>query len=149
MTTDTTTTTPEPEFADWDAFFAEQPEPERDGMPYRLLGKERRLPSSLGTVFVLQANRVQRSTDPGDVRSLLGYVVGPDTLDDMLDAGMTDEQFETVLLWATENVKRPGSLSMAAAAEEYRRREAVKAGQGKAAAPQRKRKRKKRSSGRR
>lgn len=119
------------EFADFDAFFAEQPEPERTGPPFRLYGREWRLPERLGGMFAMLVQRMQASNDPADVRTLIGYLFGRDALDTFIANGMEDAQFSTLLLWATANVRQPGSLSIADADAARRRQEAAKGKAGK------------------
>lgn len=117
--------------ADFDAFFAEQAEPKRRGLPLRLFGRTYTLPPSLPALYMLQLHRVQNSARPEDVRRLLSSLFGPDAVDDWADHGMDDRQLAIVLMWATANTAQPGSLSMEQAAAEYDRREAAKAGKAK------------------
>ncbi|MFE0877318.1 hypothetical protein ACFW4X_21085 [Streptomyces smyrnaeus] len=114
------------QFADFDAFFAEQPEPVRTGMPFRLYGREWRLPRELGGMFALLVQRLQASKNPEDVRTLVGYLFGRDALDTFVAHGMDDPQFGTLLLWATENIRKPGSMTVAEADAERQRRDAAK-----------------------
>lgn len=119
------------EVADFDAFFAEHAEPERTGVPLRLYGRTYVLPPSLPALFTLQLHRVQHSARPDDIRRLLASLFGPDAVDHWTERGMTDRQLGIVLLWATANVAKPGSVSMERAAQMYDEREQAKA-QGKA-----------------
>lgn len=122
------------EVADFDAFFAEQAEPEKQGQPVLLFGRTYTLPPSLPALFTLQLQRVQHSARPDDIRRLLGSLFGPDAVDHWTETGMTDRQLGIVLVYATSNVAEPGSVSMERAAELYDQREKAKAGaQGKAA----------------
>ncbi|MBC9714079.1 hypothetical protein H9Y04_16060 [Streptomyces sp. TRM66268-LWL] len=140
----------EVEVADFDAFFAEQAEPERRGVPLKLYGRTYVLPPSLPALFTLQLHRVQHSARPDDIRRLLGSLFGPDAVDHFSEAGMSDRHLGIVLLWATANVAEPGGVSMERAAQLYDEREAAR---GKAAArqsrPRPKGKGKPRSSGKR
>lgn len=118
------------EVADFDAFFAEQAEPELKGVPLRLYGRTYTLPPTLPALFTLQLHRVQHSARPEDIRRLLGSLFGPDAVDHWTEAGMSDRHLGIVLLWATANVAEPGVVSMERAAQLYDEREATK---GKAA----------------
>ncbi|MDX3063412.1 hypothetical protein PV518_14675 [Streptomyces sp. ND04-05B] len=118
------------EVADFDAFFAEQAEPETKGHPLKLYGRTYVLPPSLPALFTLQLHRVQHSARPEDIRRLLGSMFGPDAVDHWTEAGMSDRHLGIVLLWATANVAEPGVVSMERAAQLYDEREDAK---GKAA----------------
>ncbi|MEU1020258.1 hypothetical protein [Streptomyces sp. NPDC005898] len=118
------------EVADFDAFFAEQAEPEPKGVPLRLYGRTYTLPATLPALFTLQLHRVQHSARPEDIRRLLGSMFGPDAVDHWTEAGMSDRHLGIVLLWSTANVAEPGTVSMERAAQLYDEREAAK---GKAA----------------
>ncbi|MGW7514781.1 hypothetical protein ACWGJ2_04235 [Streptomyces sp. NPDC054796] len=120
------------EIADFDAFFAEQAEPEKPGIPLRLYGRTYTLPGSLPALFTLQLQRVQNSARPEDVRRLLSSLFGPDAVDEWSERGMSDRHLGIVLLWGTANVAEPGSVSMERAAELYDERKQAKAAQGKA-----------------
>ncbi|WP_154685906.1 hypothetical protein [Streptomyces himastatinicus] len=120
----------EVEVADFDAFFAEQAEPERQGVPLKLYGRTYVLPPTLPALFTLQLHRVQHSARPDDIRRLLGSLFGPDAVDHWTEAGMDDRRLGIVLLWSTANVADPGAVSMERAARLYDEREAAK---GKAA----------------
>ncbi|MFF9034031.1 hypothetical protein ACF090_00975 [Streptomyces sp. NPDC014892] len=115
-----------PEVADFDAFFAEQAEPERKGVPLRLYGRTYTLPPTLPALFTLQLHRVQHSARPDDIRRLLGSLFGPDAVDHWTEAGMDDRRLGIVLLWSTANVADPGTISMERAAQLYDEREAAK-----------------------
>jgi hypothetical protein len=141
--------------ADFDQFFAEQAEPRR-GLPLRLFGRTYTLPPSLPALYMLQLHRVMHSARPEDMRRLLASLFGPEAVDEWAEAGMSDRQLAIVLMWATANVAKPGSLTMQQAAAEYDKREAAKAGkaQGPATATRPKKNRPKgkgkpRNSGRR
>lgn len=120
-----------PELADFDAFFAEQAEPEPKGVPLRLYGRTYTLPGTLPALFTLQLHRVQHSARPEDIRRLLSSLFGPDAVDHWTEHGMSDRQLGIVLLWSTANVADPGAVSMERAAQLYDEREQAKA-QGKA-----------------
>ncbi|MEU3097216.1 hypothetical protein ABZ690_21140 [Streptomyces sp. NPDC006967] len=140
---------------DFDAFFAEEVDKgERPRQPLTVCGKTYILPDSLPLMFTLSAERVQQSSSVDDVRKMLAPLFGRSALDDWADGGMTDRQFRIVLVYAAANVRAPGSLTMAAAAELHDEQEAAKA-EGKAAGPNRAARRstskgkKRRSSGKR
>lgn len=118
--------------ADFDAFFAEQAEPEKQGVPLRLYGRGYTLPSTLPALFAMQLHRVQHSARAEDIRRLLGSLFGPDAVDHWTENGMDDRRLSVVLMWSTANVAEPGSVSMQRAAEMYDERERAKAA-GKAA----------------
>lgn len=61
--------------ADFDAFFAEQ-DTSRPRESFTLYGTRYVLPDSLPLMFTLQAERVQDSNDPNDVRKMLGTLFG-------------------------------------------------------------------------
>ncbi|MCX4824248.1 hypothetical protein OG883_31205 [Streptomyces sp. NBC_01142] len=116
----------EVEVADFDAFFAEQAEPEPKGVPLRLYGRTYTLPPTLPALFTLQLHRVQHSARPDDIRRLLGSLFGPDAVDHWTEAGMSDRHLGIVLLWSTANVAEPDGVSMERAAQLYDEREAAK-----------------------
>ncbi|MFJ1708576.1 hypothetical protein [Kitasatospora sp. NPDC088346] len=138
---------------DFDAFFAEQNTRPR-AETFLLYGRRYTLPDALPLIFTLQMERLQHSTDPGDVRTILRTLVGEDALDFWAEQGMTDRQLGIVLIYAAANVRRPGSVSMRRAAELHDEQSAAKA-EGKApgapapnrAARRQKPKRKKRPAG--
>ncbi|MFK0180005.1 hypothetical protein ACIQVR_28990 [Streptomyces xanthochromogenes] len=117
--------------ADFDAFFAEQAEA-AERVSLTLFGREYVLPESLPLMFTLQMERVQNSSDPGDIRKMLATLYGADALDTWAEAGMTDKQLGIVLIYSAGNIRSPGSVSMQRAAELYAEQE-----KGKAAAPNR------------
>ncbi|MFJ7337882.1 hypothetical protein ACIQUU_32115 [Streptomyces sp. NPDC101116] len=121
--------------ADFDAFFGEEVN-RRERPTLTVCGKTYTLPDSLPLMFTLQAERVQESSSVDDVRKMLAPLFGADALDHWADNGMTDRQFRIVLVYATANVRTPGSLTMQAAAELHDRQEAEKAA-GKAPSPNR------------
>ena len=123
-----------PSTADFDAFFAEE-SATRPRQPLTLYGKTYTLPDSLPLMFTLQAERVQHSSDPDDVRRMLATLFGRDTLDEWAGRGMTERQFGVLLIWSGANIKTPGSLTMQRAAELYDEQE--QQAQGKAPAPNR------------
>ncbi|MFI9203335.1 hypothetical protein [Streptomyces sp. NPDC053048] len=115
--------------ADFDAFFAEE-SATRPRERLTLYGTTYVLPESLPLMFTLQMERVQNSSDPADVRKMLATLYGADVLDVWAERGMTDRQLGVVLIYSAANIRNPGSVSMARAAELYAQQEA-----GKAAAP--------------
>ncbi|MGW1770638.1 hypothetical protein [Streptomyces sp. NPDC002104] len=117
--------------ADFDAFFAEEAGT-RPREQLTLYSTTYTLPESLPLLFTLQMERVQTSSDPADVRRMLSTLYGLDVLDVWADHGMTDRQLGVVLIYSAANIRRPGSVTMARAAEMYAEQEA-----GKAAAPNR------------
>ncbi|MYV48221.1 hypothetical protein [Streptomyces sp. SID2888] len=122
--------------ADFDAFFAEQATT-RARQTFTLYGREYTLPDSLPIMFTLQVERVQDSSDPEDVRKMLATLFGGNTLDVWAEHGMTNRQFGTVLIYAAGNVRSPGSVSMARAAELHDNQEQARAEGKEPAAPNR------------
>lgn len=120
--------------ADFDAFFAEEVA-HRPRQPLTLYGKTYTLPDSLPLMFTLQAERVQNSSSVDDVRAMLATLFDGGALDDWAAGGMTDRQFRIVLIYATANVRTPGSLTMQGAAELHDQRAEQET--GKAPAPNR------------
>ncbi|MFD4371494.1 hypothetical protein ACFWPY_07870 [Streptomyces sp. NPDC058527] len=117
-----------PKSADFDAFFAEQ----RKGrtsrrQPLRLFGRKYTLPESLPILFTLQAERLQNSDNPEDVRRMLTALYGEDVLDEWAEKGMEDDQLGTLLIWSAAAIRSPGKVSMARAAELYYEQAAGKA----------------------
>lgn len=123
----TTPPTQQHEVADFDAFFTEQTE-RKTGAALRLYGREYVLPASLPLLVTLQMERLKDSSDPGDIRRLLGSLFGPDALDSWADQGMDDRQLGIVLIWSTANCRNPGSISMDDAARLYDERLATSEG---------------------
>ncbi|MEW2297314.1 hypothetical protein ABZ719_32210 [Streptomyces sp. NPDC006743] len=117
--------------ADFDAFFAEE-SATRPRERLTLFGSTYTLPESLPLMFTLQMERVQESSDPNDVRRMLATLYGADVLDTWAEHGLTDRQLGVVLIYSAANIRKPGSCTMARAAELYEQQEA-----GKAAAPNR------------
>ncbi|MFD3911198.1 hypothetical protein [Streptomyces sp. NPDC058603] len=115
--------------ADFDAFFAEE-SATRPREQLTLYGTTYTLPESLPLLFTLQMERVQNSSDPDDIRRMLATLYGGDVLDIWADHGMTDRQLGIVLMYSAANIRNPGSITMARAAELYAEQDA-----GKAAAP--------------
>jgi len=115
--------------ADFDAFFAEE-SATRPREQLTLYGTTYTLPESLPLLFTLQMERVQHSSDPDDVRRMLATLYGGDVLDVWAEHGMTDRQLGVVLMYSAANIRKPGSVTMARAAELYAEQDA-----GKAAAP--------------
>ncbi|MGW7431866.1 hypothetical protein ACWGIN_20245 [Streptomyces sp. NPDC054861] len=115
--------------ADFDAFFAEE-SATRPREQLTLYGTTYTLPESLPLMFTLQMERVQDSSDPDDVRKMLATLYGGDVLDTWAEHGMTDRQLGVVLMYSAANIRKPGSVTMARAAELYAEQDA-----GKAAAP--------------
>lgn len=138
------------EVADFDAFFAEQAEPEPRGVELKLYGHTYTLPGSLPALFTLQLHRMQHSADPDDIRRLLTFLFGPEAVDQWTERGMTDRQLGIVLLWSMANVAKPGSVSMERAAQLYDDREAAKAlGKAQQPRPKGKKSKRPRNSGKR
>ncbi|WP_224302222.1 hypothetical protein [Streptomyces olivaceus] len=130
--------------ADFDAFFREEVDTgERERQPLTVCGRRYLLPDSLPLMFTVGMERLQSSTDINDVRKMLSPLFGRSALDDWAEDGMTDRQFRIVLVYAAANVRSPGSLTMAGAAELHDKQEAEKAAAGKAPAPNRAARRKK------
>ncbi|MFJ9816158.1 hypothetical protein ACIRU3_12995 [Streptomyces sp. NPDC101151] len=117
--------------ADFDAFFAEQ-DTAAERVSLTLFGRTYVLPASLPLMFTLQMERVQHSSEPGDIAKMLATLFGAGALDTWAEAGMTDQQLGIVLIYAAGNIRAPGSVSMQRAAELYAEQE-----KGKAAAPNR------------
>ncbi|GAA3237310.1 hypothetical protein [Streptomyces lavendulae] len=133
--------------ADFDAFFAEEIAT-RPRERLTLFGKSYVLPESLPIMFTLQMTRVQDSQDPDDVARLLAILFGSDVLTTWAEHGLTDRQLGVLLIYSAATIRRPGSITLARAAELYDEQEA-----GKAAGPNRATRRaktgkKKRSGGR-
>ncbi|WP_432110784.1 hypothetical protein [Streptomyces sp. YPW6] len=120
------------EAADFDAFFAEQA-PDRPRTALTLYGRDYVLPDSLPLLFTLQMERVQNSSDPDDVRTMLSTLFGDDVLDTWAEHGMTDRQLGIVLIYSAANIRKPGGVTMQRAAELYDQGEAAKAGKAPAA----------------
>ncbi len=112
--------------ADFDAFFAEESRT-RPREQLTLYGTTYTLPESLPLMFTLTMERVQESSDPADVRRLLSTLYGADVLDEWAEHGMTDRQLGVVLIYSAANIRTPGSVSMARAAELHAEQEAGKA----------------------
>ncbi|MFE7634457.1 hypothetical protein ACFU7Z_10590 [Kitasatospora sp. NPDC057518] len=119
--------------ADFDAFFAEQSRG-RHAETFLLYGRTYTLPESLPLIFSLQLERLQHSEDPDDVRTMLRALVGEDALDHWAEQGMTDRQLGILLIYAAATVRRPGSVTMARAAELHDEQAAARA-EGKAPSP--------------
>ncbi|MGW7197219.1 hypothetical protein [Streptomyces chryseus] len=113
--------------ADFDAFFAEEAEPEKRGVPLRLYGRTYTLPAALPALFTLLLQRVRDSARPEDIRRLLAALFGADAPDHWTENGMSDRRLAIVLAWAIANIAAPGSVSMERAAELYDEREQAKA----------------------
>ncbi|MFB7452844.1 hypothetical protein [Streptomyces sp. NPDC056194] len=133
--------------ADFDAFFAEQAD-KRPRQPITLFGRRHLLAAELPLMFTLEAERIQHSSDPDDVRKLLITIFGSDVLDEWAEKGLTDRQLGILLIYSAAAIRSPGTVTMERAAELHDEQEA----QGKAPAPnraQRRTRKKDKSSGRR
>ncbi|QMP84118.1 tail assembly chaperone [Streptomyces phage Alderaan] len=107
-----------PQTADFDAFFAEQAE-QQPRQALALFGRTYTLPESLPILFTLQAERLQASEDPNDVRRMLTALYGGDVLDEWAEHGLTDKQLGILLIWSAAAIRSPGKVSMERAAELY------------------------------
>lgn len=118
------------EFADFDAAFAELPEPELTGQSYKLYGRERRIagPDNVGAMLAMGVERLQHSQDPRDIQTLIRYIFGPDALADFLRNGMSDKQMGVMLRWGMTNMANPGTMTLKQAVAEVEAMEALKAG---------------------
>ncbi|CAM2785731.1 MULTISPECIES: hypothetical protein [Streptomyces] len=136
-----------PDTADWDAFWAEERiEPRHDGMPFRMFGREWRLPSRLPALIQVQMHRVRESADPEDIQSLLGALLPSGLVDELIRRNVDDRHMGIVLAWAIANTSVPGSMSLERARRLYDEQD----GPGKAPRPRSgNRNRKRKSSGRR
>ncbi|MFF5501264.1 hypothetical protein [Streptomyces roseolus] len=135
--------------ADFDAFFAEQNDP-RPRQPITLFGRRHLLAAELPLMFTLEAERIQHSSNPDDIRKLLITIFGSDVLDEWAEKGLTDRQLGILLIYSAAAIRAPGTVTMERAAELHDEQEA----QGKAPAPNRAQRRSKKtkrggSSGRR
>lgn len=119
------------DLADFDAFLGEVEEA-RAGLPFRMYGRTYRLPASMPLLFTLHLHRLKESARPQDVEALLTTLFGTDAIDRWTQAGMDDRRLGVVLMWATTNVAKPGTLSLEQAAALYDERETAKATAGKA-----------------
>ncbi|WP_031010637.1 hypothetical protein [Streptomyces sp. NRRL F-5727] len=137
-----------PKTADFDAFFAEQAE-QQPRQALALFGRRYVLPESLPILFTLQAERLQASEDPDDVRRMLTALYGGDVLDEWAEKGLTDKQLGVLLIWSAAAIRAPGTVSMERAAELYDRQAAGKAQGPNRAARRSKKKPKAGSSGKR
>ncbi|APD18532.1 tail assembly chaperone [Streptomyces phage Ididsumtinwong] len=114
-----------PKTADFDAFFAEQAE-QYPRQTLALFGRTYTLPESLPILFTLQAERLQASEDPADVRRMLTALYGGDVLDEWAEHGLTDRQLGILLIWSAAAIRNPGTVSMDRAAELYAKQAAGK-----------------------
>lgn len=132
--------------ADWDAFWAEERvTPAHDGMPFRMFGREWRLPTRLPALIQVQMHRVRESADPEDIQSLLGALLPPGLVDELIRRNVDDRHMGIVLAWAIANTATPGSMSLERARRLYDEQD----GPGKAHRRSGNRNRKRKSSGRR
>lgn len=99
------------EVADFDEFWSAK---QRKGLHFRIRGVDCELPPRMPVQFELEARRMENSTDGDDVKRLVGLLVGRKSLDRLLDAGLDEDEFSVLLLWATCNLKgKPMSISEA------------------------------------
>jgi hypothetical protein len=120
------------EVADFDAFRKERDAAEQPGARLRLYGQTYVLPTQVPLRFVLLEERNKDREDLGAIREVLEPVYGPDALDEWADAGMGYLDFETILAWTAANMRDPGAVSLAEAAETVAREEEQR---GKASVP--------------
>ncbi len=120
------------DYTDADAFFAAEISPVEPAV-LRLYDRTYTLPTSVPLAFTLLSERHAAHEDLESIRTVLTPVFGADALDHWLDQGMNARQFSIILIWATQNMDRPGSCTMAQAAARYDQQQA----QGKAAPPNR------------
>ncbi|RSS59579.1 hypothetical protein [Streptomyces sp. WAC01280] len=119
--------------ADFDAFFAEQAIT-RPRQRITLFGREHLLAAELPLMFTLEAERIQYSSDPNDVRKMLITIFGSDVLDEWAEHGLTDRQLGILLIYSAAAIRSPGTVTMQRAAELHDEQDAE---QGKAPAPNR------------
>ncbi|WP_457028109.1 hypothetical protein [Kitasatospora sp. P5_F3] len=113
----TQTTTEPTELADFDAFFAERRAVAAGGARMRLFGTEYQLPAQTPLAYTLLAEANSDRSDLGALRDVLEPLFGADVIERWARAGMGDDDFQVVLFWSAQNMVKPGSMSMAEAAQ--------------------------------
>ncbi|MEU8196337.1 hypothetical protein AB0C10_21375 [Microbispora amethystogenes] len=97
------------EYASWDAFWDEvrrEEEAERGGPRTETIrGVAVPVPYDLPLKFDRRLDQHSGSSSEEDLRGLLVDLFGTDALDKWIDAGMTDLEFRTVLMWGVANGK--------------------------------------------
>jgi hypothetical protein len=118
---------------DFDAFFAERRAQRGAGASMVLFGRTYTLPTQVPLAYSLLTEALADRSDLDALRQVLEPLFGADALDFWIEQGMGDNEFSIVCHWAAANMKSPGSLSEAEAAELV---EAADAGKAKTPEPE-------------
>lgn len=121
----------ESEVADFDAFFTEQAQGPRSGTTLRLYGRDYVLPTSLPMMFALQMERVKDSDNP---RRHPPAALQPCSVRGRWMSGQRRA-------WTTGNTRKPGTITVAEAAELYASRKHPRMRAGRERHPPRSRRR--------
>ncbi|WP_441251200.1 hypothetical protein [Kitasatospora sp. McL0602] len=115
---------PEPlDTTDADAFFAAEVLSSRPA-GLTLYKREYVLPTRTPLSFSLLAERHATDETLDSFRTVLTPVFGADALDHWIEQGMDARQLAIILMWAAQNMDKPGSASLADCARRYAEQEA-------------------------
>lgn len=103
---------------DADAFFAAEVLTVRPAV-LDLYGRRYVLPASTPLSFSLLAERHADEESLATFRTVLTPVFGEGALDHWIEQGIDARQLAIVLMWAAQNMDRPGSASLADCARRY------------------------------
>ncbi|MCC5580582.1 hypothetical protein IMZ11_33690 [Microtetraspora sp. AC03309] len=96
-------------YASWDGFWAEvqrEEEAERGGPATEVIrGVTVAVPHDLPLRFDRRAEQRRRSSSEEDMKQLLADLFGVDVLDAWVEAGMTHDEIQVVLMWGYANGK--------------------------------------------
>lgn len=107
------------ESEDFDAFWAEQ---DRQGQVLRnVFGVDVELPPALPLRFEIEARRTVSSQSEQDTKRMVALLFGDEAFQRWQNTGMDIDQFGTLLLWGTANVRKPRSMSLSEAYATYQR----------------------------
>lgn len=108
---------------DADAFFAAELSAVRPAVLV-LYGQEYVLPTRTPLSFSLLAERHATEESLSTFRKVLTPVFGEEALDDWLDRGIDERKLAIVLMFAAQNMDRPGSATLADCARRYAEQDA-------------------------
>lgn len=120
-----------PNYTDFDAFFNAEARTVEPAVLH-LYGTDYTLPTEVPLAFALLEERLRDAEGIDPLREILTPVFGAEALGLWLSRGISERRLGIVLMWAANNMARPGSVSIEQAIAQY---ETLQARQGKAPVP--------------
>lgn len=103
------------EVEDFDQFRKDRDNRAKPGPRLRLFGTVHELPRQIPLAFKVLEERHRDREDFDALREVLTPLFGADALDTWAAKGMGHIDFATVLAWSSENMRNPGSVTLAEA----------------------------------